>query len=41
MKKKDYIGAFALIVAGITFMCVFYTIGAMLTGASFVYPGQK
>lgn len=41
MKKKDYIGAFALIVCGITFMCLYYYIGALLTGATFTYPGQK
>lgn len=41
MREKDYIGAFALIVLGISFLCVFYTVGAFFTGASFVFPGQK
>jgi hypothetical protein len=39
--KKDYVGALGLIVFGIAFMCLFYTIGAMITGVSFVYPGQR
>ena len=41
MNKKDYIGAFGLIVFGIAFMCLFYYIGALLTGVTFTYPGQK
>lgn len=41
MRKKDYLGAFALIVLGIAFMFVYYTIGAILTEAEIVLPGQK
>ena len=35
--KKDYVGAFGLIVCGIAFMCLFYlTISLFIT-----YPGQN
>jgi hypothetical protein len=36
MREKDYVGAFALIVCGIAFMCLFYYVGY-----NFVFPGQK
>jgi hypothetical protein len=36
MREKDYVGAFALAVCGIAFMCLFYYIGY-----NFVFPGQK
>jgi hypothetical protein len=35
MREKDYVGAFALAVCGIAFMCLFYYIGY-----NFVFPGQ-
>jgi hypothetical protein len=36
MKQKDYPGAFAFIVFGICFMCLFYYVGY-----NFVFPGQR